>query len=303
MAKGLVIKSTGSWYTVLEGDRTIPCKIKGKFRLEDIKCTNPVTVGDIVHFNMEDDKLGVIYEIEPRKNYILRKATRFHKEAHMIAANIDQAVLMVSLKKPKTPFEFIDRYLLMAESFFIDTKIILNKCDLVSDEEVSYFKSIYEGAGYDCFDISVKQELNLDKVKPLFTNKISLISGNSGVGKSTFINYLNPNLNLSTNSVSEYHKSGKHTTTFSEIFKLNNDSYIIDTPGIKSFGLLDIKPEEAGLYFKEIFHASKECKFNNCMHLEEPGCAVKAAVEAGKIHEMRYRSYINIVLDDNEKYR
>lgn len=305
MPKGLVLKSTGSWYTVLSGEDIIQCRIKGKFRTKGIRTSNPVTVGDKVNFDLiPEDNTGVIYSIEPRLNYIIRKATRFHHESHLIAANIDQAFLMVSLKSPKTPYEFIDRFLLSAEMFFIKTTILINKVELLNNEELEEFISIYKLAGYECIPISVKENIEVEKVKNLMKNKITLVAGNSGVGKSSLINVINPELDLKIGEISDYHKSGKHTTTFSEIFKITNDCFVIDTPGIKSFGLIDIEKNETGIYFKDVFHASENCKFNNCTHIHEPGCAVRKAVEEGKVAATRYKSYVNIFLaDDEEKHR
>ena len=304
MSEGLVIKSTGSWYSVLFKKQTVQCNIRGKLRLKDIKSTNPVTVGDTVEFEFTNTKdQGIITKIHPRKNYIIRKATRFHAEAHLLAANIDQALLFVCLKNPQTPFEFIDRFLLSAEAYFIPATIILNKTDLLTNKEIDEFSSIYQKAGYKTIPISVTENENVDKVIALMTNKISLFAGNSGVGKSSLINKINPDLNLKVNTISESHKSGKHTTTFSELFIVEDNMYVVDTPGIRSFGIIDIDESEVGLYFKEIFHISKNCKFSNCKHINEPGCAVVDAFQKGEIAASRYKSYLNIVLDDKSKYR
>lgn len=305
MPQGLVLKSTGSWYTVLSEGGIYQCRIKGKFRMKGIRTTNPVAVGDKVNFNVvPEDKTGIIYSIEPRSNYIIRKATRFHHESHLIAANIDQAFLMVTLKSPETPFEFIDRFLLSAEMFFINTIILVNKVDLVDNKLIDEFSSVYKLAGYDCIPISVKDGKGIPEVENLMRQKLTLIAGNSGVGKSSLINAINPELNLKIGEISEYHKSGKHTTTFSEIFKINDECMVVDTPGIKSFGLIDIEKHEVGVYFKEVFHASNACKFYNCTHIHEPGCAVRQAVKEGKIADSRYKSYVNIFLaDDKEKHR
>ena len=304
MPQGLVTKSTGSWYTVMCGNEIIQCRIKGKFRMKGIRTSNPVTVGDKVNFEIvPEDKTGIIHSIEPRTNYIIRKATRFHHESHLIAANIDQAFLMVSLKLPETPYEFIDRFLLSAEMFFIKTTILINKTDLIDEEVLNAFISIYENAGYECIPISVTTHSGVEDVARLMKNKLTLIAGNSGVGKSSLIRSINPDLNLKIGEISDYHKSGKHTTTFSEIFKITDDCLVIDTPGIKSFGLIDIEKNEIGIYFKDIFHASDTCKFHNCTHIHEPGCAVIKAVEEGKLAWSRYRSYVNIFTDENEKHR
>lgn len=304
MPKGLVIKSTGSWYTVLSDGEIVNCRIKGKFRTKGIKTSTPVAVGDKVVFDIiPEDKTGVIKKIEPRKNYIIRKATQFHHEGHIIAANIDQAFLMVSLKSPKTPLEFIDRFLLSAEMFFIETKIIINKTDLLAQKEIEEFTDIYSRAGYECIPICVTKNEGVKAIHQSMKNKVSLISGNSGVGKSSFVHTINPNLNIRIDEISDYHQSGKHTTTFSEIFEATPNCFIIDTPGIKSFGLIDIEKNEIGLFFKEIFHASDKCKFSNCTHIHEPGCMVREAVMEGKIAESRYKSYVNIFLDDEDKHR
>ena len=304
MPQGLVIKSTGSWFTVLHEGNTINCRIKGKFRIKGIKTSTPVAVGDKVHFNLvAEDNTGVIHKIEKRHNYIIRKATRFHHEAHLIAANIDQAFLMVSLKAPQTPLEFIDRFLLAAESFFIETKILINKTDILDEEEIKSFSAIYNKAGYECIPISVKNKIGIESLHERMLDKVSLISGNSGVGKSSLIKAINPELDIRIDEISDYHQQGKHTTTFSEIFEVTPKCYIIDTPGIRSFGIIDIEKNEVGLYFKDIFHASSDCKFSNCMHIQEPGCKVRAAVENGEIAESRYKSYVNIFLDDEDKHR
>ena len=304
MPQGLVLKSTGSWYTVLYENDIVPCRIKGKFRIKGIRTSNPVTVGDKVNFDfIKEDNTGLIHSIEKRKNYIIRKATRFHHEAHLIAANIDQAFLMITLKEPATPLEFIDRFLLSAEMYFIPSAIILNKTDLLSQEEIDDFIHIYKLAGYEVHLMSVEKGQGIDTVYEKMKGKLTLISGNSGVGKSSFINSINKDLNLKVGEISDYHKAGKHTTTFSEIFKLTKESLVIDTPGIKSFGILELEKNEIGLYFKEIFHHSKECKFNNCSHIHEPGCAVIEFVKAGKIAYSRYKSYVNIFTDEGDKHR
>ncbi|MBN1117407.1 MAG: ribosome small subunit-dependent GTPase A [Bacteroidales bacterium] len=304
MPQGLVIKSTGSWFSVLFENNVIPCRIKGKFRTQGIRTSNPVCVGDLVNFDLvKEDNSGLIFSIEPRKNYIIRKATRFHHESHLIAANIDQAFLMVTLKMPQTPYEFIDRFLLASEMFFIPTSILLNKTDLLSQQEIDEFVDTYTKAGYTCHLLSADWGEGVDEVYERMKGKLTLLSGNSGVGKSTLIRKINPDLDLKIGEISEYHKSGKHTTTFSEIFKLTNDSLVIDTPGIKSFGIIDIEKNETGLYFKDIFHKSAECKFTNCTHIHEPGCAVLEAVKEGKIAWSRYRSYYNIFTDEGEKHR
>jgi ribosome biogenesis GTPase len=306
MNKGLVLKSTGSWYTVKGSDCIIQCRIKGKFRTKDIATTNPVTVGDRVQFEMADDGTGVITDIDERKNYIIRRSTRFHKEAHLLGANIDQAFLMVCLKLPATPREFIDRFLLTAEAYHIPSTVLINKIDILDSEDKSLldeFINTYTLAGYTCIEMSIPTNKNVQEVYELMKGKLNLIAGNSGVGKTTLINAINPSLELKTSEISDYHQAGKHTTTFSEIFSLDDNTYVIDSPGIKGFGIIDINKEEVGLFFPEIFRISKGCKFYNCTHLHEPGCAVVKAVEVGEIGESRFRSYCNIMLDKGSKYR
>lgn len=304
MPRGLVLKSTGSWYLVEHEGNVIPCRIKGKFRIKGIRTSNPVTVGDIVEFEfIKEDQTGLISAFEPRKNYIIRKATRFHHEAHLIAANIDQAFLMVSLRQPETPFEFIDRFLLSAEMFFIPAAILINKTDLVETDELESFIEVYTKAGYTCHCMSLEEKMGINAIHDLMKGKLSLISGNSGVGKSSFIKTINPELDIKIGEISAYHQSGKHTTTFSEIFRLSEDTLVIDTPGIRSFGLIEIEKKETGLYFREIFHKSQYCKFYNCTHIHEPGCAVIEAVKKGEIAESRYRSYANIFMDEGDKHR
>lgn len=304
--RGLVTKSTGSWYTVLpESGETVQCRITGKFRLRGIVTTNPVTVGDRVEFDLLEDGTGLIRKIHERKNYIIRRSTRFHKEAHLLAANIDLAVIMVSLKRPQTPREFIDRFLVTAEAYHISCLIALNKTDLLrdSEEEVEEFCETYSLAGYSCHRMSVEEDHGIDTLYEQMKGKVVLIAGNSGVGKTSFLNRIAPHLQLKISGISDYHQSGKHTTTFSEIFQIEPDTYLIDSPGIRAFGLIDLDKPEIGLYFSEIFRISKDCKFTNCTHLHEPDCAVRNAVEEGRIGVSRYRSYVNIMLDDASKHR
>ena len=306
MNKGLVIKSTGSWYLVFTDGEVIRCRIKGKFRTKDIVTTSPVTVGDKVEYEMIEDGTGLITKIDERKNYIIRRSTRFHKEAQLLAANIDQVLLMISLKYPASPMEFIDRFLVTAEAYHIKSIILINKVDLLKKEDdvkLTEFKSTYNKAGYKCLEMSVPENKNVQEAYALMKGKISLIAGNSGVGKTTLINTIAPSLKLKTEEISDYHEAGKHTTTFSEIFQLNKNTYIIDSPGIKGFGLIDMEKEEIGLYFPEIFRISKECKFYNCTHLHEPGCAVIEAVKDGEIGFSRYKSYAHIMTDEDSKYR
>lgn len=307
MKQGTVIKTTGSWHLVRYADKDIPCKIKGKFRIKGIKTTNPVAVGDHVKFNLPDDEeTGIIIEIIERKNYIIRKASNLSKESHLLAANIDQAFLLVTLKYPETTSEFIDRFLITSEAYHIPTVLVFNKTDLYDQElseKLREYISVYSAIGYPCIESSVKKLINIDILKEMMQGKISLIAGNSGVGKSSLLNSMDKNLNLKTGDISSFHKTGKHTTTFPQMFELSDGGFVIDTPGIKGFGLIDFKKNEIGLYFPEIFKLSKDCQYYNCTHTHEPNCSVKKALENGVIAWSRYKSYINIYTDDNEKYR
>ncbi len=306
MKKGIVIKTTGSWHTVRDENNIVLCKIRGTFRKKDIKTTNPIAVGDIVHYEYMSDKTAIITHIEPRKNYIIRRSSNLSKESHIIASNIDQAYLMISVIMPETPLEFVDRFLLTAEAYHVPVIIIINKIDLIENdsiEKVNYFMNTYRGAGYECIDISVKQNKGIDLIKDRMKNKINLLAGNSGVGKSSLINLICPDANLKTGEISLSHKTGKHITTYAEMIPLPEGGFIIDTPGIRGFGIIDISKQEVGLYFTDIFRISKNCEFNNCTHIHEPGCAVIEAVKSGKLPMSRYQSYINIYNDPNEKYR
>ncbi len=307
MAKGLIVKTTGSWHTVKDGEKIINCKIKGNYRQKGLKTTNPVAVGDIVDYISKDENdIGWITTIYERENYVIRKATKLSKEAHLLAANIDQALLIVTLILPETPLEFIDRFLVTAEAYHINTKLIFNKTDLYNNEILEYLNQIthiYSSIGYNCIKTSAVTEQNINKIKKILKDKISLIAGNSGVGKTALINCINPGLNLKVDEISKYHKTGKHTTTFSEMFELDFGGYVIDSPGIKGFGIIDFKNQEKALFFPEIFKTSENCQYYNCSHTHEPKCAVKLAVEQGTIAKSRYRSYINILDDENKKYR
>ncbi len=306
---GLVIKATGSWYTVVnrETAETIECKIRGKIRLKDVKTTNPVVVGDLVNVEVvEGDDVGVISKIVDRKNYIIRRSSNLSKEAHIIAANIDQVFLVVTIDLPKTSREFVDRFLVAAEAYKIPTTIVVNKIDLYDIDarvELELFKMDYALAGYEVLEVSALREHNLDLLGSRLSGKISVFSGNSGVGKSTLLNALLPDLDLKTGKISDYHHKGTHTTTFSEMFGFNNDGYIIDTPGIKGFGIVDVKKDELFHFFKDLFKYAEGCKFYNCTHTHEPGCAVKEAVTNEKIAFSRYESYLKILDDEGEKYR
>jgi len=308
LEKGLVIKSTGSRYKLLYGEgRTIECTMKGSFRVRGIRTTNPVAVGDKVIFRFEDNtNSGVITEILERKNYILRKASNLSKEVQIIAANIDQVFLMLTIILPVTPVEFIDRFLVTAEAYDVPANLIINKTDLYDTEEADRMEnliSVYEKIGYNCFRLSLKDMKGLEKLMDQMKDKISLLAGNSGVGKSTLLNVFNPSLNLKTAEVSDYHKQGKHITTFPEMHPLPFGGYLIDSPGIRGFGIVDMDRNEIYHFFPEIFKISKNCRFYNCLHLDEPGCAVREAVEAGQINPLRYRSYLSILEDENRKYR
>lgn len=313
MNKGLVIKSTGSWYTVeSENGETFECKIKGKFRIKGIKSTNPVAVGDHVEFTLQsvsadetEKKIGLITSISERKNYIIRRSINLSKQSHIIAANIDQAVLVATLGYPVTTTTFIDRYLASAEAYRIPVLIVFNKTDRYSEEqnkELNLLINTYQNIGYKCLTTSAKNLEGLDNLKAALKDKTNVINGHSGVGKSTLINILQPGLNLKTMEISDSHKTGKHTTTFSELYKLNFGGYIIDTPGIKAFGMLEMEPWEISHYFIEIFKISENCQYNNCSHTHEPGCAVKTAVENDEIAKSRFISYLGL-LEIDEKHR
>lgn len=307
---GIIYKSTGSWYTVKgEDDIFYKCRIKGKFRIRGIKSTNPVAVGDIVSFEIEnigDETLGIISEIEERKNYIVRKSVNLSKQTHIIAANLDQVFLMITLNNPKTYCVFIDRFLVTAEAYEIPVTLLFNKIDTYSNEElaeVKFLAELYRNIGYTCIGISAKNGKNVDKVKEAMLDKISMFSGHSGVGKSTLINSIEPILNIKTAEISEQHLQGQHTTTFAEMFDLNFNARIIDTPGIKGFGIVDMEIAEIGDYFPEFFKLKNHCKFNNCLHIDEPNCAVKNALDADEIAWSRYKSYVQMVSGEEENYR
>ena len=301
--KGLVVKNTGSWYTVRTDDgQLLDCKVKGNFRLKGIRTTNPVAVGDRVEVNEE----GWIVNIEDRRNYIIRKSINLSKQSHIIAANVDQAFLIVTVANPQTSTTFIDRFLASAEAYRVPVVLIFNKKDLLDEDALRYQQAVvnlYETIGYECRQISAETGEGVEELHAMLDGKITLLSGNSGVGKSTLINRLVPGANLRTAEISDAHNTGMHTTTFSEMIELSS-GYLIDTPGIKGFGTFDMEPEEITSYFKDIFHFSKDCRFSNCTHTHEPGCAVLKAVEEHYIAESRYQSYLSM-LDDKEegKYR
>lgn len=313
---GLVIRNTGYSYTVKsDTGEVFDCKVKGNFRIRGIRTTNPVAIGDKVTFvpqdvdgDLEQAKQGLITELDERKNYIIRKSTNLSKQSHIIAANIDACFLIVTIKQPETPLQFIDRFLASAEAYRIPVILVFNKIDIIDDEWKEYLDGVinlYETVGYPCRRISATTGEGVEALRTELNGKITLLSGNSGVGKSTLINSLFPYLNLRTNEISDAYETGKHTTTFSEMFEVDNEGgYIIDTPGIKGFGTFDMKREEVGHYFKEIFQFSEDCRFNNCTHTHEPHCAVREAVERHDIAESRYNSYLSMLEDEKEdKYR
>ena len=308
---GTVYKSTGSWYTVKSTDGEFyECRIKGKFRTQGIKSTNPVAVGDQVKFELEnvgDETVGVISEIGERKNYIIRKSVKLSKQTHIIASNLDQVFLLVTLNNPMTFTSFIDRFLVTAEAYDIPVILLFNKMDAYSEEEraeVAYLVDLYSNIGYTCIQMEAKTGKNVDKVKELMMGKTSMFAGHSGVGKSTLVNALEPGLQLKTAEISEQHLQGQHTTTFAEMYDLSFDARIIDTPGIKGFGIVDMEKDEIGDYFPEFFELKSQCKFNNCLHLDEPKCAVKEALENEEIAWSRYRSYVQMLTgEEDNPYR
>lgn len=297
--EGLVTKSTGSWYQVLTDDgQKYDCRIKGIFRTKGITTTNPIAVGDRVDFELEPElETGVITKLHPRKNYIIRKSINLSKQAQIIAANLDQAILVVTLASPRTSLGFIDRFLVTAEAYDIPASLVFNKLDLFSDEGLEIladYKSIYENIGYPCYEVSALNGTNVEQVSAIIKDKMTLFSGHSGVGKSSLINALVPELKLRTTEISEWHDKGVHTTTFAEMFKLPQGGYIIDTPGIRELGVIDIEKNELSHFFPEMRALLNQCRFNSCRHINEPGCAVIKAVEEGEIELSRYESYLSI---------
>jgi len=297
--KGLITKSTGSWYQVQtdEGGK-IDCRIKGKFRTKGIVTTNPIAVGDVVDFEMEPDQdTGVITNLHQRKNYIIRKSINLSKQAQIIAANLDQALLVVTLASPRTSLGFIDRFLVTAEAYDIPALLIFNNLDLFSDEGLevlAYYKNVYERIGYPCFEVSALECTNIEIVQELLKDKVTLFSGHSGVGKSSLINRLLPDLDLRTHQISDWSEKGMHTTTFAEAFELPQGGFIIDTPGIRELGVIDIEKQELSHFFPEMRQRMHDCRFSNCRHINEPGCAVLEALENGEIEPSRYDSYLSI---------
>lgn len=300
--KGIVIKSTGSWYHLLTEDgTTFQARIRGKFRIANIKHTNPIAVGDEVDFEIDKDDIAVITNIHERKNYIIRKSVNLSKKTHIIASNIDVAFLVVTLSNPKTSFGFIDRFLITSEAYHIPVVILFNKMDAYTEEQLKdleLYKSIYNSIGYESIDISAETGLNLDLVRDRMKGNVSLVAGHSGVGKSTLLNTLNPNLNLKTHVVSDFNSKGQHTTTFAQMYEWPFGGFIIDTPGIKEFGLVHIDKSELQGYFPEILELKSDCKFDNCIHLNEPKCAVRNAVENGEIAISRYENYLTFLEED-----
>lgn len=305
---GTVIKNTGFWYTVLTDDgREVDSKVKGNFRLKGIRSTNPVAVGDGVEICVNAEGQALITAIDDRRNYIVRRSTNLSKQSHIIAANVDQAFLVVTVAHPETATTFIDRFLASAEAYSVPVVLVFNKTDLLSDEERRYQElmvRLYETVGYECRQVSAATGEGTDDLRTLLGDRVTLLSGNSGVGKSSLLNLLIPGAGARVADISDAHDTGMHTTTFSEMMPLPGGGWIIDTPGIKGFGSFDMEPEEIGSYFKEIFKFSKDCRFNNCTHTHEPGCAVRQAVEDHYIAESRYRSYLSMLQDkDENKYR
>lgn len=303
--KGLITKSTGSWYQVLEAEsgKFFEARIRGKFKLLKTRLTNPLAVGDHVEFSLEQDDVAWITKIEPRKNYLIRKSVNLSKEAHIIASNIDLACFIFTLKHPETSLGFLDRFLVCCEAYNITPLILINKMDVLSDEEkelTRFIAEIYNEIGYDSLEISSYSQLNLEVLKETIKAKVSVFFGHSGSGKSTLVNALQPDLNLKTSEISETHLKGKHTTTFAQMHFWTFGGSVIDTPGVREFAMIDVEKEEIQHYFPEIFATGRECKFHNCMHLNEPKCAVLAAVVEGEIQESRYSTYVKIMEEADE---
>ncbi|WP_278409612.1 ribosome small subunit-dependent GTPase A [Alistipes shahii] len=297
-----VVRATGSWYDVLHDGETVRCRIRGRLRLKGVRSTNPVVVGDEVACEADEGGDYVIADILPRRNYVIRRASNLSKESHIIAANVDQALLMASLRSPETPTEFVDRFLVTCEAYKVPVTILLSKLDLQEAEAVAEFRAVYEGAGYRVLEVSVREGRGVEEVRELLAGRTTLVSGNSGVGKSTLIQAIDPSLDIRTGEISESHHKGRHTTTFSTMYPLAGGGAVIDTPGIKGFGLIDIDEAELWHYFPEMMRVAPACRFYNCTHTHEPGCAVTEAVKAGEIAWPRYESYLKI-RDEDEKYR
>lgn len=306
MQTGVVIKSTGSWYIVrLEEGMNVECRMKGKFRMQGIKTTNPVAVGDVVDVEVGTEG-AVITGIHDRKNYIIRKATNLSKQAHIIAANVDVAMLVVTVNHPVTSTVFIDRFLASAEAYRIPAVLVFNKVDLYDEEEqlmMGALTQVYTEVGYECLHVSAVTGEGLERMKELMRGRVTVFSGLSGVGKSSLVNRVEPGLHLKVEEISDAHDTGRHTTTFAEMFPLREGGYVVDTPGIRAFGLIGMEKGEISHYFPEIFRCSEGCRYNNCTHTHEPGCAVVAAVESGEISESRYFSYTSLLEEGDDKYR
>ena len=307
---GIVYKSTGSWYLIKSDNGSFyECRMKGKFRIQGIKSTNPIAVGDVVDFEIETNnntETGVINLIHERTNYIIRKSVNLSKQTHIIAANVDLVFLLITIDNPPTFTTFIDRFLVTAEAYSVETILVFNKIDAYEIEqraEVMYLKDIYENIGYTCVEVSATENKNVAIIKKMMLDKTSMFVGHSGVGKSTLVNAIEPSLELKTKEISNQHKQGQHTTTFAEMFDLSFNASIIDTPGIKGFGVVDMEKDEVDDYFPEFLAVKNNCKFNNCLHVEEPKCAVKDAVENEEISYSRYKSYLQIIAGEEEHYR
>lgn len=299
---GVVVRATGSWYDVMHDRQTVRCRIRGRLRLRGVRSTNPVVVGDRVRCEADDNGDYVIADICPRSNYVIRRASNLSKESHIIAANIDGALLLATLRHPETATEFVDRFLVTCEAYKVPVRIVLSKLDLQDPREVERFHAIYEDAGYEVLDVSVRTGEGVECVRELLAGRTTLLSGNSGVGKSSLIQTIDPSLDIRTAEISESHHKGRHTTTFSTMYPLSGGGAVIDTPGIKGFGLIDIDDAELSHYFPEMMRLAPRCRFYNCTHTHEPGCAVVEAVERGGVAWERYESYLKI-LDEDEKYR
>lgn len=299
---GTVTRATGSWYDVDTGGAVLRCRIRGRMRLKGVRSTSPVVVGDRVHGSGASDGSWVIERVEPRRNYVIRRASNLSKESHIIAANIDRALLLVTLAEPETAPEFVDRFLVTCEAYKVPVVILLSKADLQDPAAMAAFRAVYEGAGYEVAEVSTRDGRGLERVGELLAGRTTLLSGNSGVGKSTLVRAIDPSLDIRTGELSESHGKGRHTTTFSTMYPLSGGGAVIDTPGIKGFGLLDIDRDELWHYFPEMLRTAPGCRFYNCTHTHEPGCAVREAVAEGAIDAGRYESYLKI-LDEDDKYR